>query len=186
MAGSGRARKLADRIKVVVAQTLEFQIKDPRLGFITVTDTRVTGDLQHATVFYTVLGDAEAVAGTAAALESAKGRLRSEVGKATGVRLTPSLEFVLDGLPENAIAIDHLLRRAQEQDAAVAALAEGKEYAGDADPYRQEPEFDEDDDSDDDEDEDDDEDDSEFDDDESDDSEFDEDDDDDSDEDETR
>lgn len=142
MSGNGRARRLADRIKVVVAQTLEHQIKDPRLGFITVTDTRVTGDLQHATVFYTVLGDAEEKAATAAALESAKGRLRTEVGKATGVRLTPSLEFVLDGLPENAASIDDLLRRAQEQDAAVAALAQGKQFAGESDPYRRDDELD--------------------------------------------
>lgn len=140
MTDTARARRLADRIKVVVAETLERQIKDPRLGFITVTDARVTGDLQHATVFYTVFGDDEEKASTAAALESAKGRLRSEVGKATGVRLTPSLEFIADAVPENAAAIDDLLRRAHEQDAAVAALAHGKQFAGDADPYRRDDE----------------------------------------------
>jgi ribosome-binding factor A len=141
MSDPARARKLADRIKVVVAETLERRVKDPRLGFITVTDTRVTGDLQHATVFYTVFGDDTEKASTAAALESAKGRLRSEVGKAVGIRLTPTLEFVPDAVPENAASIDHLLRAAAAKDAEVAALAQGKTYAGEADPYRH-PELD--------------------------------------------
>lgn len=136
MSDKARARKLADRIKVVVAETLERRVKDPRLGFITVTDTRVTGDLQHATVFYTVFGDETEKASTAAALESAKGKLRSEVGKAVGIRLTPSLEFVPDGVPENAASIADLLRKAADKDAEVAAIAHGKTYAGDADPYK--------------------------------------------------
>lgn len=142
MSDKARARKLADRIKVVVAQSLEHRVKDPRLGFVTITDSRVTGDLQHATVFYTVLGDEAEKAATAAALESVKGRLRSEVGRATGVRLTPSLEFVPDGVPENAASIADLLRRAHDQDEAVAALAIGKGFAGEADPYRHDDEED--------------------------------------------
>ncbi len=142
MADPARARKLADRIKVVVAESLERRVKDPRLGFITVTDTRVTGDLQHATVFYTVLGDEDEKNSTAAALESAKGRLRSEVGKAVGIRLTPHLEFVLDAVPETAQSIADLLAAAAAQDAKVAALAVGKQHAGEADPYKH-PEIDE-------------------------------------------
>lgn len=136
MADTARARKVADRIKVVVAEALERRVKDPRLGFVTVTDTRVTGDLQHATVFYTVFGDEDDKAATAAALESAKGKLRSEVGKAIGIRLTPSLEFVADAMPEQAESIEELLRQAAALDAQVAALSVGKTYAGDEDPYR--------------------------------------------------
>ena len=94
MADKARARKLADRIKVIVAETLELKVKDPRLGFITVTDVRVTGDCQQASVFYTVLGDDSQRADTAEALESAKGVLRSEVGRLTGVRRTPSLDVL--------------------------------------------------------------------------------------------
>jgi ribosome-binding factor A len=138
MADTARARKLADRIHEIVAEALEKRIKDPRLGFITVTDTRVTGDLQHATVFYTVLGDAEERVASAAALESAKGVLRSEVGRRTGVRLTPTLEFIADAVPENAAHIEDLLRVAAARDADVAALAAGASYAGDSDPYRHE------------------------------------------------
>jgi ribosome-binding factor A len=145
MADTARARKLADRIREIVAETLEKRIKDPRLGFVTVTDTRVTGDLQHATVFYTVLGDAEEQVASAAALESAKGVLRSEVGRRTGIRLTPTLEFIADAVPENAAHIEELLRAAAEHDADVAARAAGASYAGDPDPYRK-PADDEDDD----------------------------------------
>ncbi len=140
MADTARARKLADRIHEIVADALEKRVKDPRLGFVTVTDTRVTGDLQHATVFYTVLGDAEEQAATAAALASAKGVLRSEVGRRTGVRLTPTLEFVADAVPETAAHLDELLQAAAARDAEVAALAANAEYAGDADPYRHDDE----------------------------------------------
>ena len=111
MANSHRSQKVADRIKVVVAQLLETKIKDPRLGFVTVTDARVSGDLQSASIFYTVLGGDDERAATAAALESAKGVLRSAVGKDLGTRITPSLEFILDGLPESARALDSLLER---------------------------------------------------------------------------
>lgn len=136
MADQGRARKLAERIQQIVAQMLDTRIKDPRLGFVTITDVRVTGDLQSASVFYTVYGDDEARAGTAAALESAKGLIRSEVGKQTGVRLTPTLEFHLDAVPETAAHLDAALHEAARRDAEVAALAAAAQYAGDADPYR--------------------------------------------------
>ncbi|WP_370614683.1 30S ribosome-binding factor RbfA [Mumia sp. Pv 4-285] len=134
--GSMRVNKVADRVKVVVAEMLDRRIKDPRLGFVTVTDVRVTGDTQHATVFYTVMGDSEELDATAAALESAKGLIRSEVGKQLGMRHTPSLEFVRDAVPENARQIEDLLERARERDARVAAKAAKAEYAGDADPYK--------------------------------------------------
>ncbi|MFI9275887.1 30S ribosome-binding factor RbfA [Kitasatospora sp. NPDC052896] len=136
MTDTARARKLADRIQVVVAQTLERRIKDPRLGFVTITDTRVTGDLREATVFYTVFGDDTEREATAAALESAKGVLRSEVGKQTGVRFTPSLTFVADALPDTARTIDDLLDKVRASDAAVRTAAAGATYAGEADPYK--------------------------------------------------
>jgi len=100
-----RVRRVADRIKETVALLLDTRVKDPRLGFVTITEVRITGDLREATVFYTVLGDDDKRDSTKAALESAKGMLRSEVGKALGIRHTPSLQFLLDGIPENAIHI---------------------------------------------------------------------------------
>ncbi|AEW96855.1 MULTISPECIES: 30S ribosome-binding factor RbfA [Streptomycetaceae] len=136
MTDTARARKLADRIRVVVAETLQRRIKDPRLGYVTITDTRVTGDLREATVFYTVLGDEEERTASAAALESAKGVLRSEVGRQTGVRFTPTLTFVLDAVPDTARTIDDLLAKARASDDEVRRAAEGKGYAGEADPYR--------------------------------------------------
>ncbi|MFM7598656.1 MAG: 30S ribosome-binding factor RbfA [Actinomycetota bacterium] len=137
MASESRARKLADRVREIVAETLEMRVKDPRLGFITVTDARVTPDLRDATIFYTVYGDDEARASTAAALESAKGVLRSEVGRQTGIKHTPSLTFIPDALPDTARQIDDLLRVAAESDAQVHERATGAAYAGDPDPYRQ-------------------------------------------------
>ena len=136
MAENPRVRKLADRIQEVVARMLDTRIKDPRLGFVTVTDVRVTGDLQHADVYYTVYGDDEARAGSAAALASATGIIRSEVGKATGLRLTPTLAFHLDSVPDTAKHLEDALAAAARKDAEVAALAVGASYAGEADPYR--------------------------------------------------
>jgi len=131
-----RVRKVADRIQVIVAEMLERRVKDPRLGFVTITDVRVSGDTQQASVFYTVLGEEAEVAGSAAALESAKGLIRSEVGKQLGMRHTPTLEFVLDALPQTAAHIEELLADARRSDAEVAAAAAGAAYAGDPDPYR--------------------------------------------------
>lgn len=136
MADATRARKIADRIKVIVAQTLEKRIKDPRLGFITITDVRVTGDLQQASIFYTVYGDENQLASTQAALNSAKGLIRSEVGKGLQIRLTPSLEFIADSVPAAAAELEELLAQAAVHDAEVAALAKDATPAGEADPYR--------------------------------------------------
>ena len=131
-----RARKIAERIQVIVAETLEYRVKDPRLGFVTVTDVRVTGDLQHATIFYTVFGTDDDLAGTAAALESAKGVVRREVGRGIGIRLTPSLEFIPDALPDGAAHLADLLAQTATRDAELAARAAGGTFAGDADPYK--------------------------------------------------
>ncbi|WP_237224556.1 30S ribosome-binding factor RbfA [Rothia nasisuis] len=136
MADPARAARLADRIKVIVAQALERRIKDPRLGFITVTDARVTNDLQHATIYYTVFGSEEEQASTRVALESAKGILRSEVGKNITARLTPTLAFVPDEVPVNAAHLEDLLRKTKERDAELAAAREGAEYAGGEDAYK--------------------------------------------------
>jgi ribosome-binding factor A len=140
MVDQARARRLSKRISQIVADALEHEVKDPRLKMVTVTDTRVTGDLREATVYYTVLGETvEAdpdVAGVAAALASATGVLRSKVGAGTGIRHTPSLAFVLDQVPDEARRMEELLARTRESDAEVARLAAGAQPAGDPDPYR--------------------------------------------------
>ncbi|MEU5629474.1 MULTISPECIES: 30S ribosome-binding factor RbfA [Streptomyces] len=137
MADNARAKRLADLIREVVAQKLQRGIKDPRLGsHVTITDTRVTGDLREATVFYTVYGDDEERKAASAGLESAKGILRSEVGKAAGVKFTPTLTFVMDALPDTARNIEDLLDKARQSDEKVREASAGAAYAGDADPYR--------------------------------------------------
>jgi len=137
---SPRARKMADLIRQVLAERLQRGLRDPRLGYVTITDVQVTGDLQHASIFYTVLGDEEERANSALALTAATGMLRTEVGKNITARLTPSLEFIPDGIPENAAAIEGLLREARERDAETEKLAKGASYAGDPDPYKTKPE----------------------------------------------
>jgi ribosome-binding factor A len=140
VADAPRARKLAKRISQIVASALEHEVKDPRLARVTITDAKVTADLHDATVYYTVLGDkldtVPDLQGAAAALESAKGVLRSMVGAGTGVRFTPTLTFVADTVPEDAKHINDLLARAAEADAEVARLANGAKPAGDPDPYK--------------------------------------------------
>ena len=155
MVDAARAAKMADRIQVIVAKTLERGIKDPRMGFVTITDVKVTGDLQHASVFYTVYGTDEERADSAVALKSATGMLRSELGKNLTARLTPSLEFIPDGIPENAALIESLLAEAAARDAEIENQKKTAVYAGDEDPYvkprvivEDEDDFDEDDDED--------------------------------------
>jgi ribosome-binding factor A len=135
MVDKARAARLADRIRVILAERLERGLRDPRLGFVTLTDVRVSGDLQHASVFYTVLGTDEERVASGEALRSATGMLRSELGKQLNVRLIPTLEFIADALPENADHISSLLREARERDQAVAGLAASASYAGESDPY---------------------------------------------------
>ena len=136
MVDAARASRLGDRIAQIVAQMLETRIKDPRLGFVTVTEARLTNDLREATVFYTVFGSPEQQADPAAALASATGVIRSEVGRQTGLRHTPSLVFVADALPDNARHIEDLVDRARQADEKLAKVREGALPAGDADPYR--------------------------------------------------
>lgn len=136
MADEARVRRVAENIRITVTSALERRVKDPRLGFITITDVRVSGDLQHATVYYTVLGDEKAWEDTAKALKSAKGLIRSEVGKNLGLRLTPTVSFSPDNLPQQVASIEGALREARERDAKIAQEAAGKTFAGDADPYR--------------------------------------------------
>ena len=136
MADQARTRRMSMRVREIVADFIERQVKDPRLGMVTVTDARMTPDLREATVFYTVWGDESVRADTAVALESAKGVIRSAVGRGTGLKHTPSLAFVLDAIPENAAHIEELLERAHAADEQVHHLAERARPAGDPDPYR--------------------------------------------------
>ena len=134
--GAANTRRLAERISQIVAEMLERRIKDPRLGFVTVTEARLTNDLREATVFYTVYGTPEEQAETATALRSATGVIRSEVGRLLGLRHTPSIEFVADTLPDSAQRIDDLVAAARQADAELARTREGAEWAGDPDPYK--------------------------------------------------
>jgi len=142
MADPARAARLAQRIKVIVAEALRKQVKQPGVENITITETRVTNDLQHATIYYTIFGDAEARTEAEESLEKSRGILRREVGRNLTIRLTPTLEFISDEVPETASHVEELIRQAKERDAELAAQAARAEFAGDADPYKK-PEDDE-------------------------------------------
>lgn len=140
MADPARAKRLAKRISTIVASAIEYEIKDPRLTGVTITDSKMTGDLHDATLYYTVMGpgieDEPDYVGVAAALESAKGVLRTKVGAGTGVRFTPTLTFIRDTVPDAANRMEELLARARAADADVARIRAGATPAGDPDPYR--------------------------------------------------
>lgn len=139
---AARARKLADRIQEIIASRLQRGVKDPRLGFVTITDVRVTNDLREAVAFYTAFGDEQERAATAEALHSLTGMLRTEVGRQTGIKFTPTLAFQLDAVPENASRIDELLSAARAADAEVERVAATADYAGEPDPYKRPVELD--------------------------------------------
>ena len=115
-------------------------MKDPELGFVTITDARLTNDFREATVFYTVMGTEEERVASAGALERARGSIRTEVGKRLGLKHTPSIKFVVDAVPENALHLEELLREMRERDAQVNALKANAKPAGDADPYKHDDE----------------------------------------------
>lgn len=135
--------KVAEQIRVIVAEMLDRRIKDPRLGFVTITDVRLTGDGREATIFYTVMGSDEDRRNTAAALKSARGLIRSTVGKQLGMKFTPTIDFVLDAVQESAAEMEALLAQVRAADAALQERSAGAQYAGDADPYRTSAEEDE-------------------------------------------
>ncbi len=136
MADSPRARKVADHIQRIIAERLQRGVRDPRMGYATITDVKVTGDLQHATIFYTVLGSDEERQSTQAAFSAATGMFRTEVGKHLKIRLVPTLEFVPDALPETAEDIERLLEEARKRDEETRSAAQSASYAGDDNPYQ--------------------------------------------------
>ncbi|MDR0849002.1 MAG: 30S ribosome-binding factor RbfA [Propionibacteriaceae bacterium] len=137
---SQSALKVAEQIKLVAAEMISKRIQDPRLGFLTITDVRLSKDWHESQIFYTVLGDDEARAQTAEGLEAAKGQIRSAIARKVPMRFTPTLEFIPDALPESSAAFEELLSSVKAADAEIAALSQGADYAGDEDPYKHDEE----------------------------------------------
>lgn len=135
MVDHARARRLAERIKVLAAEALERGVKDPDIGFVTFTDVRVTPDLSHAKIYFTVFGSDEEQQKSIDALERNRGRLRGEIGHRLGIRITPTIELIRDEIPATAGALAELLAEAKRRDAEVEELAKQAKPAGDPDPY---------------------------------------------------
>jgi len=129
--------KLSDQIKQVVALVLERRVKDPRLKFVTITDVRVTGDGREATIFYSLLPSDDSDPDTAAVgLDSAKGMVRTAVGRKLGMKFAPTITFVPDAIPETSREMEELLDKVAGRDAELAAERVEGAYAGDPDPYK--------------------------------------------------
>ena len=137
MVDVARARKLAERIKVLVAEALERAVKDPDLGFVTITDVRVTPDLQNASIYFTVYGTPEEKKQSAEIIEKNRGLIRREVGRGLSIRLTPTIEFIADEVPEIAAHLNDLLAEAKARDAEVQAIAKDAKFAGEENPYKE-------------------------------------------------
>ncbi len=135
MVDHARARRLAERIKVLAAEALERGVKDPDIGFVTFTDVRVTPDLSHAKIYFTVYGSDEEQQKSIDALERNRGRLRGEIGHRLGIRITPTIELIKDEIPATAGALAELLAEAKRRDAEVEELKKQAKPAGEADPY---------------------------------------------------
>jgi ribosome-binding factor A len=137
MVDAARARRLAERIKVLTADALEKVVKDPDLGFVTITDVRVTPDLSQAKIFYTFFGDAAARAKSNDVIERHRGKIRGEIGRQLSIRLTPTIEFISDEVPETAAHMNDLLAQARARDAELAKLAKDAEFAAGENPYKE-------------------------------------------------
>lgn len=150
MAGTNpRAARIAALIQRVIASSIEHELHDKRLSNITVTEVRVTNDLQIAKVYWTQYGQAGKESGqrkrAQQALDQARGHLRTLVGHKAGLRLTPQLQFVFDEVPGEAHGIEDILMMARKRDEELARAREHAQYAGEADPYKHaEPRDDED------------------------------------------
>ncbi|MDO4913191.1 MAG: 30S ribosome-binding factor RbfA [Bifidobacteriaceae bacterium] len=141
MAGTNpRAARIAALIQRVIASSIETHLHDKRLKNVTITEVRVTNDLQHARIFWTQLGHEGREDGernrAKQALEQAKGRLRTLVGTKAGLRLTPQLHFVYDDVPGEATEIEDILVMVRKRDEELAKSRANAQYAGDTDPYK--------------------------------------------------
>lgn len=111
-----RANRVAEQMKKELGDIIRRRMKDPRIGFVTVTDVEVSGDLQQAKIFLTVLGDEEKKEATLEGLEKAKGFIRSEIGARIRLRKTPELEFEWDHSYEQGKRIDDLLEEIHDDE----------------------------------------------------------------------
>lgn len=111
-----RANRVAEQIKKELGDIVTRKLKDPRIGFLTITDVEVTGDLQQATVFVSVLGDEVNKEETLIGLSKAKGFIRSEIGRRIRLRKTPELSFEFDEAHAYGTRIDSILKELDEED----------------------------------------------------------------------
>ena len=122
---SVRIARLRELFKEEISAILQREMKDPRIGFVSITDVELSPDLRHAKVFVSILGDAEAKASTMAGLENARGFIRKELGRRIRLRYTPEVLFRLDESIERGARVQRLLRQVAEAEGAKPADGPG-------------------------------------------------------------
>ena len=110
-----RMRRVDEAMREVLSDVLSHDLKDPRVGFVTVTDVKTSPDLRHARVYVSVLGDADAVASSLEGLESAHGFLQGRVGSELRLKNTPALQFVHDDTAERAQRLEALMHETERE-----------------------------------------------------------------------
>ena len=115
--GSGRMRRVDEAVRQVVADALAHELKDPRIGFVTVTDVNTSPDLRHARVFVTVLGEAQQRDDTLAGLRSAHGHLQHRIAHELHLKHTPTLEFIYDDTTDRAMRVGELIEHGRSENA---------------------------------------------------------------------
>ena len=105
-----RRERLGDQLRVEIADLIQQAVRDPRVGFVTVTEVRMSPDLKHARVYVSILGDEEQTAESFAALQGSRGFLKSQIGHRLKLRYVPQLRFVLDETLDKSARIESLLK----------------------------------------------------------------------------
>ncbi len=112
---SRRLNRVEEACHEVLSEVLQREVKDPRVGFVTITDVKLTADLRHSRVFVSVLGDEDDVERSMAGLDSAKGYMRSALGKHLRIKYLPEIEFVLDSSGEEALRLEGIMKQVEEE-----------------------------------------------------------------------
>jgi ribosome-binding factor A len=111
---SRRIDRVEKACREELSEILQREVKDPRVGFVTITKVKVTPDLRHAKVYVSIMGNEEEVENSIAGLESAKGYLRSHLGKHLRLKFLPELEFLRERIAEEALRLNEIMRQVKE------------------------------------------------------------------------
>ncbi|MDR2748444.1 MAG: 30S ribosome-binding factor RbfA [Bifidobacteriaceae bacterium] len=131
-----KKERLQHIIRNIVADVLEFELADKRLGLVTILDVQVSGDFKHAKIFWSVLGGEKAAKVNSEALNSARGRIRTALAKKINLKTAPEIEFIYDEVEKNVESIDSLIELAHKADSKIQKKAKKAHFANSDQPYK--------------------------------------------------